>query len=372
MVEVKVLHMADMHLGWPFAALGRDGHRSRLRREELKEVFAGIINLAGREGVQVLLIAGDLFEHVHATRGLIKFIDDQFRRIPRTRVFISPGNHDPLLPDSYYRTWPWAENVHIFGPEGGRVDLPDLPVTVHGWGFDAWEVRACHLHRIRAEEPDRIHLAVIHGGDEVYHPFTPEELAATGCHYIALGHIHNERVVLQRSGRVIARYSGSPEALSFGEPGEHGVLLGTISRDRTAMQLVPTGRRRFITADVDVAGAVSPEDVAAAVRGAWPEAERLQHCFRVRLTGAVDPGLRMDLPVLEAGLQEAFYFLRLEDRTRPEYDLESLAAERTARGLFVQRLLAQERAAGDDEALRQRIRRALTLGLQALEGRGAR
>jgi DNA repair protein SbcD/Mre11 len=369
--EVKVLHMADMHLEWPFAAMGAEGAKGRLRREELKAVFAGIIGLALSEAVQVLLLAGDLFEHAHAGRGLMKFIDQQFQRIPRTRVFISPGNHDPLLPNSYYLSYPWASNVHIFGPEAERVDLPDLPVSVYGWGFGAYEVRECHLAGLRAQDPARISLAVVHGGDEAYHPFRPADLAALGADYIALGHIHKEGVLLEQGGRVIARYSGSPEALGFGEPGEHGVYLGTVGKQENRLRFVPTGRRRYETLTVDVTGAESLEDVVARVLAVDEPDARRQHCYRLALTGAVEPGFSVDLSVLAARLANEFYFVKLADETRPDYDLAALARERSARGLFVQRLLAQE-AAAPDGAARARIRRALTLGLEAFGRGGAR
>lgn len=369
MPEIKVLHVADVHLDWPFAGMGIDGHRGRLRREELKATFADIIGLALRERVQVLLIAGDLFEAAHATRGLIKFIDEQFRRLDNVPVFISPGNHDPFLSCGYYETYPWAPNVHIFGPEAERVDLPGLPVSVYGWGFGAWEVPECQLGSIRIADRSRINLVVVHGGDERYHPFRPADLAALGADYIALGHIHKEGVVLEQGGRVIARYSGSPEPLSFGEPGLHGVYLGTVSKEANRLAFVPTARRQFISLEVDVSGAVSPEDVVRRACEAEDGDRRRQHCYRLTLTGEVDPELSIDLPVLADKLAGEFYFVRLLDQTRPGYDLEALAREKSARGHFVQRLTALEAAAPAD-AERQRIRRALALGLAAFAGKG--
>lgn len=361
--------MADMHLEWPFAGLGMDQAAGRLRREELKAVFEGIIDLALREEVQVLLIAGDLLEHLHATRGTAQFLDRQFRRIPRTRIFISPGNHDPFLPNSYYQTYPWAENVHIFGPEPERVDPPDLPVSVVGWGFPAWEVDQWQMGTIPPLDPGRINLAVFHGGEGSYHPFRPADLAALaarGIDYIALGHIHQGGVMLQQRGRVIARYSGSPEALSFGEPGEHGVFLGEVSKEETRLTFVPTGRRRYISREVPVDGAVSVEDVIERILAVDEPEARRQHCYRLTLTGAVDPGLKLDLAVLREKTAGAFFHVKLLDETRPDWDLEALAREKSARGLFVRRMTALAEAE-PDPVKRRRLLRALDLGLTAFE-----
>ncbi|MDF2628511.1 MAG: hypothetical protein K0R39_2342 [Symbiobacteriaceae bacterium] len=370
MPHVKFLHTADVHLDWPFAGLGSGGDlKARLRREELKSIFAAIIDLAIREQVDLLLIAGDLFEHKYATRGTMQFLDEQFRRFGGP-VFISPGNHDPYVAGSYYETYPWAPNVRIFGPEPERIDLDGLPVSVRGWGFPTWEVRECQLQRFPPPAAGgRVNLVVVHGGDAAYHPFDSDDLAALGADYIALGHIHKEGVLLERAGRVIARYSGSPDALSFGEPGEHGVVIGTVSPDETRLRWVPTGLRRYSTADVDVTGAVSLEDVAARLLRAFPSEERSVNCYRLTLTGAVDPSLTVDVAVLQERLAPEFYVLRLTDATAPEADLAALACERSARGLFVQRLLGME-AAEADAGRRRVIRRALAHGLAAFAQKG--
>jgi len=366
--QVRVLHMADMHLEWPFTGLGA---RGRLRREELKTVFAGIIDLAVRESVQVLLIAGDLLEQQYATRGTARFLDQQFRRIPDTHVFISPGNHDPYLPGDLYETYGWAENIHIFGPEPERIDIAGLPVSVLGWGFPAWEVRQWQLGRVPAGDPGRINLAVIHGGEGVYHPFGAAELAALQCDYVALGHIHRRGVVLEEVGRVLAQYPGSPEGLGFGEPGEHGVLLGNVGKDSTRMAFVPTSARRYETIAVDVSDAAATDDLVAAIRRVAPADERRQHCYRLELTGSVDPDLTVDANLLEEWLREEFYLLQVSDRTQPDYDLAALSAERSVRGAFVRRLLEQEALESGEDG-RRRIRRALALGLAAFSERGGR
>lgn len=369
MRAVKVLHMADMHLEWPFAGMGIDSHRGRMRREELKEVFVSIVDLAIREDVQLFLIAGDLFEYEHLTRATVRFLEQQFRRLTSARVFISPGNHDPLLPNSYYRSYPWPENVHIFGSQVSRIDLDDLGVSVYGWGFGAWEVPSYQLSDLKIADSDRINLVVVHGGDERYHPFRSGDLAAIGADYIALGHIHKEGVVYEEDGRVIARYSGSPEALSFGEPGVHGVYLGSISKQVNSLAFVPTGRREFVSLPVDLTGLSTPEEVQEAVLAIAPEERRMTHCYRLTLTGAIDAELTVDLPVLQERLAPHFYLLRLLDQTRPDYDLAAIARERTARGLFVQRLIALEEAA-TSEVERAQIQRALQIGLAAFQERG--
>lgn len=371
MAEVRVLHTADLHLDWPFASMGSDGKKGRFRREELKDAFVGVIDLAAAQRVDLLLIAGDLFEHAHVTRSTIQFLDQQFRRIPEVRIFVSPGNHDPYLPDSYYRSHPWPEHVTIFTPQGDRCDLEigGQPVTVAGWGFGGWEEHQSHLSGLAAAGPGRIHLVCLHGGEVPYHPFGPAELGALRADYVALGHIHQGGTVLEQDGRVVARYSGSPEPLGFGEPGEHGVWLGTVGRGLSRMEFLPTARRRYQTVACDLTGAGTVEEVTAAIGGAATGEEAARDCFRILLTGALQAGFSLDLPLLEGRLQDRFWFLRLVDRTGPGWDLDELARERSARGLFVRRLTAMAAGARSPEE-QHRIERALMLGLGALAGKG--
>ncbi len=403
MGEVKLLHMADLHLDTSFASLGGDAAAARHRTEELKESFTRIIDLCRREEVQLLLAAGDLFEARSVRKGTIKFIDDELRRLSGTRVFISPGNHDPNTATSYYRSYAWAPNVHIFGPRWEEVGLPELGVTVYGYGYDRPEVTEPLLRSLRVREPGRINLAVVHasstlgGGDGFapYLPFNPAEVDAAGVDYLALGHYHHHSVVRQAGGRVTAQYPGSPESLDFGQRGPHGVILGAIRKDGSSLRLVPVGRREHRGAVVDVTGASTLQEVRDRVLAAVAAERRRVDLFRITLTGTVEEALEIDPLELSASLCGEFYYLRILDETTPDCDLDRLVQEPGARGLFVRRLrdrlalldsrLVRETAASGDstdagvtggpadkggaanEALL--VRRALAYGLEAFRGR---
>lgn len=352
-------------------------HLGRQRRDDLKQVLRHIVGLARREQADLLLVAGDLFEQRCASKGTIKYIDDLFRSIPDVRVFIAPGNHDPLVEGSYYFTYNWAPNVHIFGPRWEAVDLPDLGCTVHGLGFDAWEIDRWRPAAERARDPERVNIAVIHGSDlgsvpgesAPYHPFTARDLANLGMDYVALGHYHRPSTVSE-GGRLLGRYPGSPEPLSFGEPGQHGVLLGYVGKQGARLETVPTSLREYITLEADCCGCVSTEDVMAVISELDGQRQRGENLYRVTLTGTVDQQLHIDCTYLSERLQREFYLLRLIDQTQPDYDLERLAEEHSARGLFVQRLLQRELDCREPSE-RELVRRALYLGLAAFEGRRA-
>jgi DNA repair exonuclease SbcCD nuclease subunit len=99
---MKFLHLADCHLDAPFVELGQLLNKSNARRYELKETFDKAIELAKQEKVDAIFIAGDFFEQKYVTKSTINFLNSKFMEIPNIQVFISPGNHDPFINNSYY------------------------------------------------------------------------------------------------------------------------------------------------------------------------------------------------------------------------------------------------------------------------------
>ncbi len=59
MTMIRLLHTADVHLGAKFLSLGDKG---AAQREQIRASFKKLISLAIAEDVDVVLIAGDLFD----------------------------------------------------------------------------------------------------------------------------------------------------------------------------------------------------------------------------------------------------------------------------------------------------------------------
>lgn len=371
---VRIVHCADLHLDYSFAGGGLAPARAARCTEELKDVLAAIVERTARSGAQLLLIAGDLFEHQRVRKATVRRITELLDSLDGVRVFISPGNHDPLLPDSYYATYPWPANVHIFGPQWQAVALPELGVTVHGYGFGDYYVHEPMLQRLRVGDGAGVHIALVHGSDTAaggpeseYLPLSAADVAASGADYVALGHYHGARVVLAAGNRLRAAYPGSPQSLDFGEQGGHGIYVGEVGKGGAELSLESVARRRHITARVDLDGAVTPEEVEQRVLAVAPGDERSRDLFRILLSGTLDPELSLNLAALHERLAGEFFALSLSLDAEPGYNLAALSEETSVLGQFVRALLARLDTAADD-AERARIRAALNLGLAAFRG----
>lgn len=370
-MSVSIVHAADLHLESSFAGL--PPAQAALRREDLKHTFLQIIEFAAKEKAQILLFAGDLFEHDRAGRELMHFLNSGFSRL-NARVFVSPGNHDPGLPGSPYWSFPWAENVHIFREEIEAVPLEELGCVVYGLGFAHFAVKDPLLRGFQVKDPEQINLMVLHGDDRTnplaaasssnYLPFTASDLALAGADYYALGHHHRPRVIWEEQGLVKACYAGSTEPLGFGEEGEHGVFFGTVGKEQSQLRFVRLNQRSYRTLTLRCSGEGYLEQLVELALQQIPAVERQRDLFRLIYAGEVEPALEFDRIKLEELLSPHFFHCRVENDTVSNYDLNSLDT-RTVRGMFTAKLqaLLQEAEAEEDKEL---FRKTLYYGLDAL------
>lgn len=359
----KIIHAADFHLDSAFAGL--PAAQARERRRESRELAGRLADLALREGAELVLLSGDLFDGERVYPETLEALREALARMA-CPVFIAPGNHDPFTPHSPYAVRPWPENVHIFRREAlSAVALPELGCVVHGAAFTGPSRTSQPLSGFAVPKDGRVHLLCLHGDvgapGSQYAPVLREQLARCGVDYAALGHVHQCSGV-QRDGGVAWAYPGCPEGRGFDELGEKGVLAGSVERGKAELRFVPLCRRRYWVLEADVTGRLPREALEAAL----PETAAQDVC-RVIFTGeAGEQGI--DLPILESVFRDGCYALELRDQTRPAESLWARAGEDTLRGLFLQSMRQKYDAAPDEEAKGQ-VALAVRFGLAALDGR---
>ncbi|MGI6621301.1 MAG: metallophosphoesterase family protein [Bacillota bacterium] len=371
---LKIIHTADIHAGKPLS-FELDEERRYLRRREVETALWRIVDLVKEENAQVLLIAGDLFEHLYARPSWVKDAASLFATIPETRVFISPGNHDPLLPDSLYNSVDWPGNVRIFDPAGiGRVcfEANGIEVDVYGLGWAGFVQRTPLFRSFKVERRDRLNIVLVHGDlaeESVYLPVSQEHIANSGADYFALGHIHAP--MARRIAGTTVAYPGCPEPLDFGDEGERGVYLVACTRQgELSAEFVPMAQRAVRDAEVDLTGLDTGEQVRNAILSvAGPEA-RKRDMWKVALTGRLNPEIGLDLAGLRHEFAAEFFSLRLEPKFILDYDLEPLIDPEnpSLEARFVRRLTelrGRSEREGDQEAV-DIIDRAMYYGLDAL------
>jgi len=374
----RLLHLADLHLGWaphdlpPAVAEARRAARDA----RLDEAVA----LALRERVDAVVIVGDLFERYDPPSALVARARSALARLTDAGVAVVtiPGNHDELTyPGSVFRReldrWPGIVVRDAAPARVATFELGGERVHVHALAFIGGVSEAItSLAELPARDDDGYHLFAAHGtlvnaalelqGDRSL-PLPRAVLAAAGYDYVALGHIH--RPSEQRLGRSLAVYPGCVGGKGFDDPGSGAWTIVHLGPQGARTEHVAHSGQRLHDLELDV-GAY---DDAAALRAALMSllAPLADDLVRVRLTGAAP--VDIDAAALSAECAQRALFLRIEDRTTSisESLLDVWAASPTVRGAFVRRL-REGIAASSDEQERRRLQRALRFGLDAMSG----
>ena len=118
---VKFIHCADLHLDSPFKS---KSYLSPSIFEDVQksayESFKNIVDLALKQEVDFIIIAGDLFDNENRTLRAEVFLKEQFERLRKEQIFVyvCHGNHDPLT-SKISTNWP--NNVSVFSNDGVSI-----------------------------------------------------------------------------------------------------------------------------------------------------------------------------------------------------------------------------------------------------------
>lgn len=366
MRKIKILHCSDLHFDTPFRELSKEV--SERSKEELLEVFKSIIDLAIEKDVQVLLIAGDIFDNLTISKSTLFFISDQLKRVRDMYVFIAPGNHDPYGSKSFYDLIKWPENVHIFKGDMSNVEIKELGVVIWGAGFNENYQRE-PLIKLNNVDKSKINLMVLHGDlsnkgtKNDYNPIYLEDIYSSNMDYIALGHIHKYSGIL-KAGNTYYAYSGCPQGRGFDEENNRGVILGSIYKGGVDLQFISTEKRRYIVKEVDLSDCNTYEELKIKIINAFNEKERKNNLFKIILVGSLKEYFNLNEKILLSKLKDEFYFIKIINKTTVYIDLDELSKDYSIKGSFVNLMIEKINEANEDE--KEILYRALKIGMQCL------
>jgi len=357
---MKLLHIADLHLGKKFEWLGKAGkdHRERLRR-----TFGKIIDLALKEGIGALLVAGDLFDTPSPYyREDILCVREGFSRLADAGVdiFLIPGTHDKLMDGKYLNgELDDISTLHVFKGEnweGVRVKNSDIAVYGRGVAHSGSDYFAgfCKIDA-------KFHIVLAHGSADIPGEvdFTRNELRKLDVDYIALGHWHGHKEVLP--GKAV--YPGSPEVLEKDEK-EGGVIWVEVDGGRLSFEHEKIGESKAFDCSVEVREDTEFEDVVRKIEKVAGESIK-QAILRIKLLGKKTPLITPS--ALEGRFREKCLFVEVEDRRGEDVRADEL--ERLGRiAVEFVGVLRKELQEAKDEGERRVIEEAMRLGLRALRG----
>lgn len=277
-MSLKIIHTADWHLGQTF--FGYD------RGKEHAYFLSWLLNLLDDRAIDVLLIAGDLFDVANPSAGaqrlLYDFLRDAHHINPSLQIVIIAGNHDSAI--RLEAPVPLLEefNTSVVGVikrlDNGEIDLDSLIVPLSDSagerealcmavpflrqgdypqptdvGRDTYTAGVARMYDVLYEHaksirrdgeavvamghqhvsgaelsPDDVSERAIMGGLEALSAGTFND----GIAYTALGHIHRAQRI---GGKDSIRYSGSPLPMSFSEKKYRHQVVEVVIEDGTLL-----------------------------------------------------------------------------------------------------------------------------------------
>ncbi len=361
---IRLLHLADVHLGARFTGLGSRGAD---QREQLRRTFARCVDVALERRCHVVLVAGDLFDSPRPPRELAAYAAEQLRRLVQAglRVFLVAGNHDGA-PDGVWTREEFlsrVDGVVVFGQTPQMVSWEEAGLVVVGSSptpgrppLEGWSVPRGGL---------RVGLA--HG--PVYRPgqvedadaIRPDQIRALGLDYLALGDWHSAQEV--HPAPHVAWYAGAPEFLGLDQPGFGHVLVVELSGPgQVTVEPVRVAKRRL------VAESRNAEELdEGKLREYLEQKADPDTVLDLTIEGVREPDQTWSIAFLMREYADRFFRLNIRDRSHPRMDQDALQRfePSTVLGQFILRM--QKRLANCSDEEREQLEEALQLGVAALQ-----
>jgi len=317
---MKFVHIADVHLDTPFKTISDRVDIGIERRLEQREALKKVINYIKENNIEYLFISGDLYDQEYIRETSISFLNDLFKQIPNTNIYIAPGNHDPYLKNSFYATYAWNNNVKIFTNVVEKVEKDD--VNIYGYGFNSFEMNDNQLENINIEDKDKINILITHGdlNESKYNPIKLNELKQKEFDYVALGHIH------KRDDKTNIVYPGSLISLGFDELGEHGMVAGEINNKELNKKFIKIDEREFVEYELDVSNILSEEELIEKINSIEGE----NKLFKIILVGYRNFPININIKLINKNI------IKIKNNTKIKVEYKENNS--TLKGLFIKKL----------------------------------
>jgi exonuclease SbcD len=260
----RFVHTADLHLDSPLRSLAlKNPELAALVRGATRTALARIVDLCLEEGVDALLVAGDLYDGSQTSMNTALYLSSELRRLEAAGigVFLIRGNHDSQSAMTRELTFP--ANVHVFAGRAKPVLAKSLSdgreVHIHGISFANPHAPDSLLPSFQPPVADAINIGMLHTslagtpGHDPYAPTSVAELARHGFDYWALGHVHMRQI---HSESPLIVMPGMPQGRDINEAGPKTVTLVTVGDDGVLGYLErQIGQAVFERVAIDLSGA---------------------------------------------------------------------------------------------------------------------
>ena len=375
----RFLTAGDIHLGRRPARVPRDQDGPQFAP---RAAWNALVETAIAQRVDAVALTGDVVDRENRFYEAFSDLQAGVQRLVDADISVVAvaGNHDcDVLP----RLAGQIDRFCLLGP-GGTWESVDLngrdgtTVRFLGWSFPRLHETGNPLATFEAPAGDVPVVGLLHcdcpAQASPYAPVPLADLTSRPVDLWALGHLHAGRVLTDDRPAVF--YTGSLQGLDPTEIGPHGAWLVTLESGKLpVLDMHPLAALQWAHLAIPLDGVATIEQaVTEAVQGLHTQVRtaadhvravgcRLRFTGRTALSGEVPSHVGSLVQEFRPSFDGIAYFIEsVDDDTRPDVALESLAGAKDPAGLLARRLLVLDtrRPSEAYEALLAKAREAVT------------
>lgn len=359
---MKIIHCADLHLDSKMTA-NLSKEQAKERKMEILRTFSRMVDYAAKNGVRVVIIAGDLFDTRNVSATARNLVRDTILQHPHIDFLYLKGNHD--YDNFLSKLDEIPENLKLFEDSWKSYSYGNVVIS----GLELSKENQVTAYNSLVLDHGVYNVVTLHGQITDYgikdkaEIINLDSLKNKNIDYLALGHVH-EYQAGQLDARGVYCYSGCLEGRGFDECGDKGfVLLDIDEKSLTAsLEFVPIAYRNLYTLPVDVTGVMTTQEAAAKMEEALANKEYSSRSLvKFVLEGEVDVESEINCDFLKDMFEDYYFFEKVYNRTKLRMNYKDYQKDVSLKGEFIRMVLGSDL---DEERKSEIIR----CGIQALSG----
>ena len=232
-----------------------------------------------------------------------------------------------------------------------NIYFDELNTEVYGFSYNDRNIIEARYDDLQPYDNTRINILIGHGGEKDNIPMDVNKLQNSNFDYIALGHIHKSNIFSDKMA-----YSGSLEPLDRTETGEHGYILGEVTKEKCIIKHIPFSKREYVHIREMVDSEVTNGCLIDMIKSDIYEHGK-DNIFLITIDGYRARDIKFDCDILK----DSYNIIDIVYETLPDYDFRILYQENIDNiiGMYISKINSMD----IQEGLKKR---ALYLGIESL------
>lgn len=333
---MKIIHCADLHLDSKMET-NFSQEQAKQRRYEILNTFEIMIEYAVKNCIEVILIAGDMFDTPQNQQKTIKNrVIDAIRKANKIDFLYLQGNHDN---DNFFKNMQdKPNNLKLFKNEWSSYRYGNIAIT----GIEFQQGKYIDIYSKLSLNENDFNIVTLHGqiskygSDKNVEIINLTKLENKYIDYLALGHIHTfEKEKLDYRG--IYCYPGVLEGRGFDEFGNKGFVVLDIKNGNLSTEFISIAKRTFHEVIIDVTNHIETKAINKAIE------EKLKNIFeddivKLILKGEILEDTEIDIDYINEKLKNKFYFSKLTNETEIKIDYSKYEKDISFKGEFIRKV----------------------------------